>query len=1791
MIVAMDSPPSDDTSTPIQAEPTPVTPHAIIRFFQKIRTLPKPVVFLGFIFVGLLSAYAVSILLQPVDTGVGLVQLNGKPLVLSDREISMTAQRKDSIGIETDTNFTLTSKKPLDTEKIKQSLLVSPEIPVEVTQVSEYEVAVKPIQILEHDKVYTFSLAKGAVEGVDDTIPYKWAFQTRDTFSITTSIPRHQAIYVPLDAAIELTFSHDQYADPLEYVSISPPVELVFERHKKTAVFIPAKLEPYTVYTFTVSGGLPVKNSNETLGEDVVIQFETVGESTGSPREQYFDFSKQSVEVAPDVVPAIGVYAYQFDASTIGPLDVEVYKYPNTARFLEEIASRDHIPTWSETQWEAHQPDRSGLEKVTSFRADIHASEYQGYILFPEVLPKGHYIAFVKNESYARSVLLQVTTLTAYHTVAKNTSIVWLNDANTHKPVMGGKVTVLPNAVIGETNADGMAQFDASILLQDSTNQQYVLIEKEDNSLVIPSNQGEYGPFASYSGGGYWSSYSDYWSYVYADRPLYQQTDTIHYWGILKHRDDPSKQGEAYMQLRSGALSAATVATQRVTPSNYGTYEGSIAIQNVTPGYYYLELIVDGDSLESRYINIKPYTKPAYTISFAPDRQGVFAGDAVTFSGEVRFYNGTPVSNILLDYEDNEVKADQDGRFSFNYTPTYEGEVYPKSDSLTIGPRLSSEAEIQASSSVMVFGPKYDISTETDYPSDTEFVARATVSEVDIAAFNAGDSYKKGLSKNVEVTGTVVESHFEKIEIGQVYDFVAKKVIKRYRYETVDRTVDTFTRTTNDAGVVEYQRSLNPDVWYKITFSVTDDTGRTDTETTGAFHWARYSVSYTNQGFSLRQHSQEGSETGYAVGDTVTLQAFTGEETLGNTGEKRFLFVKAQRGIRATSVQASPEYSFRFGSEDMPNVTVIGVYFNGDTYETIHQNVQVDTDSRELGIQVDGNAAHYAPGETVELAVRTKNAAGVGVPAVVNLSVVDEAIFALTEQYIYPVTDLYETVTSGIISSYVSHEYPVDRLGSEMGGACFIGETQVKISPSESKSIQDIKVGDVVYTFGSDVSQGLVADEVTGVDVHTVDHILVINGHLKVTPEHVMFINNKWQPIGSAQLGDVLVDEHGKPQRVTSITSEYGVFTVYNLHVKNNHTFIAGGVYVHNSKGDVRSVFVDTPYFGSITTDASGQGTARFTLPDNLTEWRVTYHGVTNDLLIGYGKSSVFSSKPVFVQPSLHTSYVLGDKAKVSLRTFGSALVDGDTINYSVSIPSLGWDAPKTYTGQAFEEVLIDLPTLAVGKHEVVISAISPKGSDAVKRVFEVVPSRVNQRFVKHEPITNGATLSNPQKTATITISNARKNRYYAALNNIAAAYGDRVDFAVGRRIASQLLNDHFSQQLTIPPFESGEYQNDGIALLPYSAEDPVLSAQMAVAASDEFDEVMLALYFENLRIKDAVSSDELTASLLGSAALGEPVLQEIYHTLDELDLTVDQRLRLVVGLSILGDFDRAYSEYAAILAAHGEDAAPYVRIISNDTQDASIASTALALLAAAQLGDPNAEPMFRYVTEFSTTDSVVQLETLAYLSMILPTLSVEPSAFSYTLDGQTTSIELADGGTHSLVVSPTQMSDLIFDAVTGEVGATVTWYDLYQPSPNSYVKNISRTVRAGDHQRQESEEIFEDSVVRVDIQYVLEDAPDGCYSVVDYLPSGLKAVSRSYHDYGYRPQGQMYPYRIDENAVYYCIYVNADSGGDISGTLTYFARVSAPGEYVFEGTVFQSDKIISDRAKGPDMTIKIQSR
>ena len=81
----------------------------------------------------------------------------------------------------------------------------------------------------------------------------------------------------------------------------------------------------------------------------------------------------------------------------------------------------------------------------------------------------------------------------------------------------------------------------------------------------------------------------------------------------------------------------------------------------------------------------------------------------------------------------------------------------------------------------------------------------------------------------------------------------------------------------------------------------------------------------------------------------------------------------------------------------------------------------------------------------------------------------------------------------------------------------------------------------------------------------------------------------------------------------------------------------------------VRRQFADTAYWNPfVATDTDGTARVTFSMPDNLTTWRATAHGVTLSTAVGSATAEAVSTMPLLVRLALPRFYVVGDRAVVS---------------------------------------------------------------------------------------------------------------------------------------------------------------------------------------------------------------------------------------------------------------------------------------------------------------------------------------------------------------------------------------------------------------------------------------------------------------------------------------------------------------------------------------------------------------
>ena len=138
--------------------------------------------------------------------------------------------------------------------------------------------------------------------------------------------------------------------------------------------------------------------------------------------------------------------------------------------------------------------------------------------------------------------------------------------------------------------------------------------------------------------------------------------------------------------------------------------------------------------------------------------------------------------------------------------------------------------------------------------------------------------------------------------------------------------------------------------------------------------------------------------------------------------------------------------------------------------------------------------------------------------------------------------------------------------GGGGGGGCFLGHTLVRI-PGGERRIDELQPGDQVLSFDhtSEVHEAKILKVHEHENERVIRYTLWGGQHLDATPNHwVLNQFNAFVEIDTLGSDDCLVDANGHLRPIVSKT-EFCTGTVYNLTVEGHHTFIAGGIRVHNA--------------------------------------------------------------------------------------------------------------------------------------------------------------------------------------------------------------------------------------------------------------------------------------------------------------------------------------------------------------------------------------------------------------------------------------------------------------------------------------------------------------------------------------------------------------------------------------------------------------------------------------------------
>ncbi|MFZ5827656.1 MAG: Ig-like domain-containing protein [Bacillota bacterium] len=956
-------------------------------------------------------------------------------------EVTLTPAKPDPAGLDPAGALTLTTTKPLSAAAVRQSLTVQPAVPLQVEQADGEgkSFTVKPVQALVSNRVYRFQLAPAA--GVSR--PYQWSFQTRMEFRLLGTLPRNQGTGVPVNTGIEFTFSHEDYEDPTPYFQIEPAVPGRFERHKKTVSFVPAsQFQPGTIYTVTLKQGLRRTQGEGRLTEDHTFSFETQDPKQEGKR-QGFVIPTGLAEFPAADQPFFPVWNRE---TSTDPIEVSVYRYPDAHGFIAALEKAEKTPWWANASRSRYQEDVSALTQVAAFTAQIQAYENGNFILFPDVLPPGYYLAGFQSGDLLRQVRFQVTDISSHITVTTTRTLLWLNDVSTRRPVAGAEVAIAGGSLRAATGSDGVATLPTPEALAKSPEQPLYLTARAGAKETV-----------IYAAPSYW--YYDYnrgvqplyWKYLYLDRSLYKPADTVQVWGVVHPREpEASPVTEVTVEIVRNEYRSPDGETlplvSATLPVRNATFIGSLDLPNLKPGHYEVRVRLGKETLRSHWFEVATYSKPAYQVEVTTDKRAIFTGEPVSFRVKASFFEGTPVPNMPLKYRlnwggkgDEQVTTDANGEAVITYTPPHnDGHAsgYPSTLWFTVNAGLPELGQITDERTVSLFLRDTTTATRVEQ-REGEATVTLQLNRVVLDKINAGEGreYRGPAIAGREVWFELIELNWNKVSEGRYYDFIEKVVRERYRYEEAHKTLGSHPARSDAGGMAHYTFPVDPEKRYQVKIYTQDSRGLRITDSTHV-SGRRFVYPYGDRYYRWHHLAPEvpnkhEADVGEPIGFVMKL-----DDTPVTDREKGFLFFTARRGLQDYKVQDSATFRMALREEDLPNTNLTVIHFDGRRYHQAQRTVRFDSDQRKLQVSVKPDKPAYRPGDEVKLDVTVLDRDGRPAAGTeVNLNLVDEALYALRDQQVNLLGSLYgEHISPGILRSRSSHDVPEPGGGAEKGG-------------------------------------------------------------------------------------------------------------------------------------------------------------------------------------------------------------------------------------------------------------------------------------------------------------------------------------------------------------------------------------------------------------------------------------------------------------------------------------------------------------------------------------------------------------------------------------------------------------------------------------------------------------------------------------------------------------------------------------------------------------------------------------
>lgn len=951
-------------------------------------------------------------------------------------------------GVFLESTFEIDFLQPMNrssvTGEFSLTSLAGEKVSVDFSWPSDYQVIITPTQKLSLGTDYTLMLTEGAQASTGGTLKegLRWNFRTLPYPGISSTDPGNGTRNNQFSNRFRINFSSPIKIQAIkEYIEINPPIA-----EPLTWYYDPWSwgidfygLEPSTHYSISVLPGL-----EDLYGNQITDRYD-FSFTTGPYRPAaYLD-----LPYPPSIYRLGGPMKFYVSYVNVNSVNVDLYHVPASyfAGFTNGTYQQwDFVPPedwWMNSwYWENNKPinevTRRGVPLEKASGESLEPGFYFMNIDSPDVTKYSTYVD-------TRLIVVAEANLTFKSTLTEG--LVWLTDLNSGAPIPEASVTFFDNYFneigTGATNADGLLLLDLP-MPDEVYSSRYVMTDEGQPFAFAYSDWGSgVSPYEF----GIWS---DFYSlpdqpvaYVYTDRPLYRPGQTVEFKGILRGNDDLAYKLLPWEQVTVEISSfSEVVSTQKMSISEYGTFNGSLTLdENAALGYYsILVKPLDGeDGIGGVGFTVGDYRKPEFQVRTTTEHSNIVIGDPFQVDVQADYYSGGNVGEAMVGW----------GLRSVDYYFSPEGEYgryafvdYDRDSGLYVDEtqfyqsRNIAEGEAKTDHQGHLRLPLIADLVETTQSQLLTFEATVTdlagtsVSDrIEIVAHQA--AYYAGVRPQKYVGNAGEEQGFDLVVLdwdshpvpGAEMDI---EIVERRWYSVQEQDpqgfvqwktsveeipVATFSAVAMDSrGRASVQFVPENGGVYKAKVSIRDADG--NIARSGANIWISSSDYVAWRQTDDRSISLVADKESYQPGDVAEIliaSPFTGDNYTLVTVERGH--IREQDVIRMTN--NSMVYRLPITKDMAPNIYISVLVIQGagndrkPDFRLGMVQLDVATEKQVINIEIIPNQSQVGPGDEVVYTIKTTDSDGNPIPAEVSVSLADLAALSLMQPNSQPIMDYF----------------------------------------------------------------------------------------------------------------------------------------------------------------------------------------------------------------------------------------------------------------------------------------------------------------------------------------------------------------------------------------------------------------------------------------------------------------------------------------------------------------------------------------------------------------------------------------------------------------------------------------------------------------------------------------------------------------------------------------------------------------------------------------------------------------